>query len=85
MNKKYISYIEWLASLMTLLMYFSYIDQIAMNLHGHKSSFILPVMTVINSLIWISYAMLKPKKDWAIFTCNFTGVIFGLITAITAF
>ena len=70
---------------MAIAMYFSYIDQIMRNLHGHQGSVILPITTTINCAAWTLYAGLKTKKDWPIIMCNVPGVVLGIITAITAF
>ncbi len=82
--KNSVLYIGWLASIMAIMMYFSYIDQIGMNLKGHKGSVLLPIMTSINCFTWILYSLFKKEKDWPIFICNLPGFILGIITAITA-
>lgn len=69
---------------MALAMYFSYIDQIMLNLSGQKGSFILPVVTTINCVFWVLYGALKTRKDWPIIVCNLPGIVLGIITAITA-
>ncbi|MFA6096668.1 MAG: SemiSWEET family transporter [Candidatus Paceibacterota bacterium] len=84
MNKTYINKIGWFASLMAVLMFSSYIDQIRLNLSGNKGSIILPIATTVNCISWSAYAMLKEKKDWPLFVCNAIGIVFGVITAITA-
>lgn len=83
MNEKIINKIGWFASLMAIFMYFSYIDQIRLNLTGQKGSIILPIITTINGIAWVLYGALKNKKDWPIITCNIPAIIFGIITAIT--
>jgi uncharacterized protein with PQ loop repeat len=76
--------IGWLASLMAIAMYVSYIDQIKLNLSGHKGSVILPIVTTINCLLWTLYALSKNKKDYPILVCNIPGVVLGILTAVTA-
>mgnify|MGYP001569669387 CR=1 FL=1 len=76
--------IGWFASLMAIAMYFSYIDQIMLNIGGQPGSVILPIVTVINCSAWTSYGFLKVKKDWPLIACNVPGIILGLVTAITA-
>ena len=76
--------IGWLASLMAIAMYVSYIDQIKLNLSGHKGSVILPIVTTINCLLWTLYALSKNKKDYPILVCNIPGVLLGILTAVTA-
>jgi uncharacterized protein with PQ loop repeat len=75
--------IGWVASMMAIAMYASYIDQILLNLAGQKGSFILPVITAINCSAWVLYGSLKPGKDWPIVVCNVPGIILGVITAVT--
>lgn len=84
MTEKNITRVGWFASLMAIGMFSSYIDQIRLNLNGQQGSLILPIMTTINGLSWIAYALLKEKKDWPVFFCNVFGVILGAVTAVTA-
>jgi hypothetical protein len=84
MNEKTITRIGWLASLMGIMMYFSYIDQIRLNMCGHPGSLILPLVTIANCITWALYAFLKPKKDWPLFVSNIPGIVLGIISAITA-
>jgi len=84
MNQRYINKIGWFASLMAILMFSSYIDQIRLNLSGIKGSIVLPIATTINCISWSAYAILKEKKDWPLFVCNAIGILFGALTAITA-
>lgn len=69
---------------MAIAMFFSYIDQIRLNISGQTGSIILPVATTINGIAWVLYGSLKIKKDWPIITPNVIGIILGIITAITA-
>lgn len=84
MNEKLVNKIGWFASLMAILMYVSYIDQIMRNLSGVKGSIILPIATTVNCTAWTLYGFLKVKKDWPIIICNVLGIVLGIITAITA-
>lgn len=84
MREKIINKIGWFASFMAIAMFFSYIDQIRLNISGQTGSIILPVVTTINSVAWVLYGSLKIKKDWPIITPNVIGIILGIITAITA-
>lgn len=84
MNEKTINKIGWLASFLAMAMYFSYIDQIILNISGKTGSVILPVITAINCTTWVVYGSLKDKKDWPLITCNVPGIILGVITAVTA-
>lgn len=84
MNEKIVTKIGWFASLMAIVMYFSYIDQIRLNLSGQPGSIVLPIMTTINCLAWAIYGFFKIKKDWPIIICNVPGIFLGIITAVTA-
>ena len=84
MQEKTINRIGWFASIMAIAMYFSYIDQIRLNISGQPGSVILPVITTINCVAWTMYGFLKTKKDWPIVVCNLPGIVLGVITAITA-
>jgi uncharacterized protein with PQ loop repeat len=84
MNEVWVQRIGWFASMMALLMFASYLDQIRLNLDGQKGSVLLPVATLINCMAWSSYAMLKQQKDWPIFVCNAFGILVALLTLVTA-
>lgn len=85
MQEKHVNAIGWFASLMAISMYFSYIDQIMLNINGNPGSTILPVITTINCMAWTSYGYFKAVKDWPIIICNVPGIVLGAITAFTAF
>jgi len=84
MDEKKINKIGWFASIVSVAMYVSYIDQIRLNISGHPGSIILPIITTVNASLWFSYGAFKKKKDWPIVICNIPGIILGIITAITA-
>ncbi|OCG26994.1 hypothetical protein A9G11_00290 [Gilliamella sp. wkB108] len=65
-------------------MYVSYIPQIIDNLQGFKSNPTQPLAAAINCSLWVSYGLLREKKDWPIAIANSPGVIFGLIAFFTA-
>jgi uncharacterized protein with PQ loop repeat len=83
MKEKTVEKIGWLASLMAILMFSSYVDQIILNINGETGSILLPITTTVNCMVWVSYALLKAKKDWPIFTCNILGIFVGITTAVT--
>lgn len=84
MTEKTVTRIGWFASCMGIVMFSSYIDQIRLNLSGQPGSVILPIATTINGIAWVSYALLKTKKDWPIVACNALGAFLGVVTAATA-
>lgn len=83
MDEKTVNRIGWFASIMTIAMYFSYIDQIRLNIVGQPGSIILPFVTTVNCVAWTSYGFLKPVKDWPIVVCNIPGIVLGIVTAVT--
>lgn len=84
MDQKTVNRIGWFASIMAIIMFSSYIDQIRLNLSGRPGSIILPIATTINGISWVLYALLKEKKDWPVAICNGLGAVLGFITSITA-
>ena len=84
MNEKFIQTLGWAATVMAIAMYFSYIDQIRLNLSGQKGSILLPMTTIVNCLLWGAYGFLKEKRDWPIIVANIPGIILGSITLFTA-
>lgn len=83
MNQKFFDKIGWAASVIATLMWFSFIDQIRLNLAGQKGSIIIPIVVTINCALWVVFGV--GKKNWQIVVCNIPGIFIGVITAITAF
>ena len=71
-------------SVLSVLMYVSYIPQIMNNLQGNYGNPIQPLVAAINCFIWVLYALLREKKDWPLFVANFPGILFGLATFVTS-
>lgn len=83
-QEKMIKYLSWVATTMSVMMYVSYIPQIADNLAGIKGNPIQPLLAAINCTLWVVYGLGKKQRDLALATANFPGIIFGLVTFITA-
>lgn len=83
-QEKMIKYLSWVATTMSVMMYVSYIPQIADNLAGIKGNPIQPLVAAINCTLWVVYGLGKKQRDLALATANFPGIIFGLMTFITA-
>lgn len=73
-----------LATVMSVLMYVSYIPQIMSNLDGAKGNPIQPLVAAINCTLWLYYGFFKKPRDWPIVIANFPGIIFGLAAFFTA-
>jgi uncharacterized protein with PQ loop repeat len=84
MQEKTLRKLGWLASTMAVLMYVSYVDQIRLNLGGHKGSAVLPLVTVVNCGLWMAYGTLREHKDWPIIVANVPGIVLGVIAFVTA-
>ena len=85
MSEKNLKILGWLGTLLSVIMYVSYVPQIMGNLHGNKTFFLQPLAATINCTIGTSYGLLKEKKDYPLSAANLPGVIFGLLATITAF
>lgn len=79
-----ITIVGWAASIMAVIMYMSYIDQIALNMTGQKGSWVLPLAAIVNCALWVTYALLKPEREWPIVVANAPGVVLGAVTLMTA-
>ena len=85
MSEKNLKILGWIGTILSVIMYVSYVPQIMGNLHGNKTFFLQPLAATINCTIWTSYGLLKEKKDYPLSAANLPGVIFGLLATITAF
>ena len=83
-QEKMIKYLSWVATTMSVMMYVSYIPQIADNLAGIKGNPIQQLVAAINCTLWVVYGLGKKQRDLALETANLPGLIFGLVTFITA-
>ena len=64
MSEKNLKILGWIGTLLSVIMYVSYVPQIMGNLHGHKTFFLQPLAAAVNCTIWTSYGLLKEKKDY---------------------
>ncbi|APX71397.1 SWEET family sugar transporter [Companilactobacillus allii] len=83
-NKNMLFYVSRLATIFSILMYVSYIPQIMNNLAGSKGSPLQPLCAALNSTLWVSYGLLKRKKDWPVIIANLPGIVLGILTFVTA-
>lgn len=81
---KLILTLGWTGSALATATYVSLIDQIRLNLDGHPGSIVLPAVAAVSCSVWVSYAFLKSPRGWPLVVCNIPGVVFGIITVITA-
>ena len=83
-DNKFIKYLSWIATGMSVLMYVSYIPQIADNLAGSKGNPIQPLVAAINCTLWVIYGLGKKPRDLPLAVANFPGILFGVATFFTA-
>lgn len=84
MNQKHIKILGWVATFMSVMMYVSYIPQIMNNLNGNKGDFIQPAVAAINCTMWVCYGLFKEERDIPLSAANAPGILFGIVTVITA-
>lgn len=82
-SEKQMKVLGWVAIFMSVMMYVSYFPQIMNNLAGQKGNFIQPLVAVINCSLWVYYGLFKKERD-PLAAANAPGIVFGLVTAITA-
>ncbi|KQR91831.1 hypothetical protein ASG01_12550 [Chryseobacterium sp. Leaf180] len=84
-NSRFYTVLGIVASGTAIAMYVSYIPQISDNLNGKQGDWLQPLVAAVNCTLWVIYGfMKKPKKDWPVIMANIPGIVFGLITFITA-
>ena len=84
MTEKQMITLGWIATFMSVMMYVSYIPQIMNNLAGQKGNFIQPAVAALNCSLWVYYGLFKKERDIPLAAANAPGIVFGLITALTA-
>lgn len=84
MSEKQMRILGWVATFMSAMMYVSYFPQIMNNLAGQKGNFIQPLVAAINCSLWVYYGLFKKERDIPLAAANAPGIVFGLVTAITA-
>ncbi|WP_265618106.1 hypothetical protein [Enterococcus faecalis] len=86
-NKKVLHAIAVIASVMSVLMYVSYIPQIYGSLHGEKGNPTQPLVAMINCIFWTIHGLYGDDgetRDKSIIFANVPGIIFGFFAFITA-
>lgn len=83
-EKKSIQILGRAASVMSILMYVSYIPQIMNNLNGNYGNPTQPFVAMINCTCWTIYGLFKKQKDWPIIFANIPGIFLGAITFFTS-
>ena len=82
-----ITWIGRIASLMSIIMYVSYIAQIGDNLAGHPGNPLQPLAAFFNCIFWSIYGFFGEKRDWPIVCANVPGIFLAgaaFLTSVTA-
>ena len=80
---KVINILGTVGTILGILMFVALLEVAKNNLHSTHPILIQPLVTTINCTVWTLYGHLK--KERFVFWANFPGIIFGLLTVITAF
>ena len=86
-DKKSLLLIARIASVMSVLMYVSYIPQIVDNLSGHAGDPIQPFVAMLNCILWTIHGLFGTdghNRDMPIVIANVPGILFGFAAFITA-
>lgn len=84
LSPKWVSVIGWAGTALALSMYFSFIDQIMLNLDGKKGSWIIPLVTMASAATWTAFGFLSKPRIWPIVVCNAPGVPLALVAFLSA-
>lgn len=82
---KIVPIIGRIASAFSIIMYVSYIAQIANNLAGDVGTPWQPLAACFNCVFWAAYGFLKTPRDWPIVVANVPGIFLALATFVTTF
>lgn len=81
---KRLNILAWVATVMSVIMYVSYIDQIRLNLSGNHGSVIQPLAATITCSLWVTLGFLRRPADWPVALASLPGLLLGTITVLTA-
>lgn len=84
MQKSKLNVLAAVATLVSMAMYVSYIDQIRLNLGGEAGSIVQPIVASLSCFMWVSIGILRKPRDWPVALASLPGVILGPITVATA-
>lgn len=74
-----------IASIMSVIMYVSYIPQIMANLSGNPGVPWQPLAAFFNCCFWTVYGIWTKPRQWPIIIANVPGIFLAFITVITCF
>jgi len=75
--------IGMIAMTLSVILWFTLIDQIRLNLAGQKSSLLVGIAVVANCTFWVIYGYTKKPSEWKVAWANIPGVLFGLANVVT--
>jgi uncharacterized protein with PQ loop repeat len=74
-----------IATIVSVMMYVSYIPQIMDNLAGHPGNPTQPLVAFLNSSLWVAYGSTKKHRDWPVVIANLPGIVLSAVTFFTSF
>lgn len=84
-REEVIALVGRIASVLSVIMYVSYIGQISNNLAGHPGTPWQPLAAFFNCVMWTIYGFGKTKRDWPIVIANVPGIFLAAATFVTTF
>ena len=84
-KKQFCEMVGWIAAGISFLFFFSFIDQIRLNLAGKPCSVFIPIGLIVSCGVWALYAGLKEKVDKQMLFPNVVAVIIGIVTWVTIY
>ncbi len=84
-QKKIITIIGDVASVLSVIMYVSYVPQIMANLSGNPGVFWQPLAAFFNCCFWTIYGIGAKPRQWPIIIANVPGIFLAAITVVTCF
>ncbi len=84
-QKRAITIIGDVASVLSVIMYVSYVPQIMANLSGDPGVVWQPLAAFFNCCFWTIYGIGAKPRQWPIIIANIPGIFLAAITAITCF
>lgn len=74
-----------IASVMSVIMYVSYIPQIVANFSGHPGVPWQPLAAFFNCVFWAAYGIGSKPKLWPVIVANVPGIFLAGFTFVTCF
>jgi len=84
MSDRQLRLLALMATMMSVAMYVSYVDQIRLNLAGETGSIIQPLVATLNCTLWVGLGMSRRPRDWPVAIASAPGIVLGALAVLTA-